>query len=219
MRTMDIYYLGLSSFLIKGKNVSVVTDPFDEDMVGLKYPRIEADIITVSHDHGDHNAVANILNAKNIFSGPGEYEAGGVSFIGLPSYHDNKKGELRGKNTIFVIEIDGLRVGHLGDLGHPLSEKQLGDIGDLDIVMIPVGGVYTIDTDEALEMARSIGAHVTIPMHYKMKDLEKETFMTKLSTPDDFVTRIGLTSETVNKLTLRSELINEDQKVVLLERR
>ncbi len=215
---MDIYYLGLSSFLIKGKSASVVTDPFDEKTVGIKFPKTEADIITVSHEHADHNATGNVSGVQNIFKGPGEYEAKGVSFIGLPSYHDDKKGELRGRNTIFIIEIDGFRIGHFGDIGHKLSEKLIGDIGDLNVAMIPIGGEYTVDSDAAVEMTRAVGAAITIPMHYNLPDLNKEVFGV-LETPEDFLTKVGLANEKTNKLTLKPELLTEDQKVVLLERR
>ncbi|MFC1649766.1 MBL fold metallo-hydrolase [Patescibacteria group bacterium] len=215
---MDIYYLGLSSFLLKGKKASVVTDPYDSKMVGLKYPKTEANIVTVSHDHGDHNAVTNVSGNSIVFSGPGEYESMGVSFIGLPSFHDDKKGKLRGKNIIFLIEMDGLRIGHFGDIGHKLSEKLLGEIGDLDVAMLPVGGEYTVDTDTASEMARSIGARVTIPMHFQMPGLNKKVFG-KLTSVDDFLTKSGFQVEKMRKLTIKPEFITEDQKVVLLEKR
>src|SRR4030043_2410474 len=104
---MDISYLGHSSFRIKGKNASVVTDPFDSQMVGLKFPSVEADIVTVSHDHNDHNQSQLVKGVKRVVAGPGEYEIMGVSIIGIPSYHDSEKGAARGKNIIYVYKIDG----------------------------------------------------------------------------------------------------------------
>ena len=128
---MEISFLGHSSFKLKGKTGSVVTDPFDPQMVGLKYSGVEGDIVTVSHEHDDHNRVSLVKGAKKVISGPGEYEILGISILGFPSFHDDRKGSVRGKNTIYVFEIDGLRLAHLGDLGHALSEELVEDLGDM----------------------------------------------------------------------------------------
>src|SRR3990170_913648 len=109
---MEITYLGHSSFRLKASKGIVLTDPFDPDMVGLKFPKVSADLVTVSHQHEDHNRVNLVAEVKKEISGPGEYEVQGISFIGIPTYHDNEKGEKRGKNTIFVIEMDNLRILH-----------------------------------------------------------------------------------------------------------
>lgn len=211
---MDIYYLGHASFLIKGKNASVITDPFPSS-IGIKFPKVSADIVTVSHQHDDHNNVSAIEGVKLVIDGPGEYESQGVSIIGIGAYHDDKKGQLRGRNNIYVIEIDGLRLGHFGDIGHKLNEKILGDIGDLDAAMIPVGGEYTIDAEIASEMARSIGARVTIPMHYQVSGLKQDVFG-KLVGVDEFIKKVGLPVENDKKITLRADLESEDQSVVVL---
>ena len=118
---MDITYLGHSSFKIKTKTATIITDPFDPQMVGLKYSGVEGEIVTVSHAHADHNATGKVAGVKKIVEGPGEYEISGVSIMGFPSFHDNKEGAERGKNTIYVIEADGLRLAHLGDLGHTIK--------------------------------------------------------------------------------------------------
>ena len=120
---MDIIYLGHSSFKIKGKTASVITDPFDPEMVGLKYPKNEADIVSVSHDHNDHNKIDLVSNVDMVVRTAGEYEIKGISIIGIEVDHDSSGGQERGKNIIFVFEVDGIRVAHFGDLGHKLTDK------------------------------------------------------------------------------------------------
>lgn len=214
---MDIVYFGHSSFIISGKSASVVTDPFDPKKVGLKFPKVQADIVTVSHDHGDHNKVDLVEGAK-VINGPGEYEVKGISLIGISTYHDEKKGKLRGKNTIYVIEVDGVRIVHLGDIGHKLTEKEQELIGDVDILMVPVGGVYTIGDAQAAEIVRGFEPNITIPMHYQMKGLDPKTF-SKLSTVDHFLSDVSLPVERLNKLSVKKDTLGEDQKVVILEKR
>lgn len=215
---MDITFLGHSSFKLKGKSGSVVTDPFDPQMVGLTYHSVDADIVTVSHDHNDHNQISLVRNVKKVISGPGEYEILGISIIGFPSFHDDKEGSLRGKNTIYVFEIDGLRLSHLGDLGHNLSEELVEDLGDIDILMVPVGGEYTIGPDEATGVVQSIEPSIVIPMHFAMQGLRPETF-SKLTPVDSFLKEVGLMSENLPKLVIKKEELGEDQKVVVLEKK
>jgi L-ascorbate metabolism protein UlaG (beta-lactamase superfamily) len=215
---MDITYLGHSSFKLKGKNATVITDPFDPSMVGLKYPPQEADIVTVSHNHPDHNFISLIKNGQRVIDAPGEYEIAGVSIIGVPSYHDDKKGEERGKNTIFVFEIDDLRLVHLGDLGHKLSADTLEEIGNIDILMIPVGGKFTINSEIAVEVVRSIEPSIIIPMHYMVEGLKMETFE-GLEKAEEFVNAMGVPSETLEKLSIKKGEIGEEQKIVVLERK
>lgn len=215
---MDITFLGHSSFRLKGKTATVVTDPFDPEVVGLKFPKVAADIVTVSHQHEDHNQADLVKGVKRLVSGPGEYEIMGVSIIGIPTFHDEEKGAKRGKNTIYVYEMDGLRLVHLGDLGHKLHEKILEKIGDIDILMVPVGGEYTIGPTEAVEIARAIEPKIVIPMHYQMSGLNPATFA-KLSSTKPFLTEIGLLVEKTNKLSVKKENIGEESKVILLEKK
>jgi L-ascorbate metabolism protein UlaG (beta-lactamase superfamily) len=215
---MDITFLGHSSFRLKGKTATVVTDPFDPEVVGLKFPKVAADIVTVSHQHEDHNQADLVKDVKRLVSGPGEYEIMGVSIIGIPTFHDEKKGAKRGKNTIYVYEMDGLRLVHLGDLGHKLHEKILEKIGDIDILMVPVGGEYTIGPTEAVEVARAIEPKIVIPMHYQMPGLNPATFA-KLSSTKPFLAEIGLLVEKIDKLSVKKENIGEESKVILLEKK
>ena len=217
---MDINYLGHSSFKIKTKTATVITDPFDSDMVGLKFPQNEAEIVTISHQHEDHNAISKITGVKKIVDGPGEYEISGVSIIGFPSFHDGKNGEERGKNTIFVFEVEGLRIVHLGDLGHPLSDDLVNEIGSVDVLMIPVGGTFTLSPKEASEVASKIDPYYILPMHYKDPEMKGEEFAS-LEPKETFLKETGIVTEILPKLTIKKEDISGDQatKIILLERK
>jgi len=215
---MDITFLGHSSFRIKGRGASVVTDPFDPKMVGLKYSGVEADIVTVSHEHADHNHLESVGGVKNIVRGPGEYEIMGVSILGFASAHDDKGGALRGKNTIYIFEIDGVRIAHLGDLGHKLSEGLVENIGHIDILMVPVGGEFTIGPDEATSVVQEIEPTIVIPMHYKLAGISESSFG-KLAPVEEFLKEVGLTAETAPKLSVKREELGEDTKVVVLEKK
>lgn len=214
---MDINYLGHASFRIRTRSVSFITDPFDPKVVGLKLPKTEANIVTISHGHPDHNYLEAVKDYARVIDGPGEYEVMGVSIIGIQVYHDDKKGEERGKNTIYVYEAEGLRLCHLGDLGHKLSEKNLEDIGDIDILMIPVGGVYTIGPKEAVEVVQSIEPSIIIPMHFQKAGLNQEMFGELKGAPD-FLSEMGVTAETLDKLSIKkSEIDEEGEKVIVLD--
>jgi L-ascorbate metabolism protein UlaG (beta-lactamase superfamily) len=217
---MDITYLGHSSFKIKTKTATVITDPFDSQMVGFKYSAAEAEIVTVSHSHHDHNAIDKVIGVKKVFEGPGEYEVMGVSIIGYSSFHDTREGAERGKNTIFVFEAEGLRLAHLGDLGHMLSDDLVNEIGSIDVLMIPVGGKFTIGPKEAAEIVGKIDPYFIIPMHYAVPELNPQTF-TGMEPVGTFLKEIGMTVENLPKFSLKREDILEDQssKVIILEKK
>lgn len=164
---MRIEWLGHACFLItSGGGTRIVTDPFNEE-VGYPLPRVEADIVTVSHQHFDHNAVAVVGGRPRVVEGPGDHRPEGVSVRGVSTFHDQEEGRKRGTNTVFVITVDGLNVCHLGDLGHLLSPEQVRLIGPVDVLLVPVGGTYTIDAAEAAETVTALRPRVVIPMHYK----------------------------------------------------
>lgn len=210
---MDITFLGHASFKLKGKTTSVVTDPYDPS-IGLKYPKVEADIVTISHDHRDHNATGQVDGSPFVVSGPGEYEIAGVKIIGVASFHDDKKGALRGKSTIYNIKIDGLWICHLGDLGqNELTDEQSEQIGQVDVLLIPVGGVYTIDAGEAAKTAASLEAKVVIPMHYAGAS------NLKLEPVDKFLKEMGVEgAEPQSKLSITNEKLPEELAVILLNK-
>lgn len=217
---MDITYLGHSSFKIRTKTATIITDPFDPQMVGLKFPPQEADIVTISHDHGDHNFLEKISGVKKVVAGPGEYEISGISIIGFPSFHDTKSGAERGKNTIYVYEADGLRLAHLGDLGHTLSDELVSQMGTIDILMIPVGGAFTIDPKQASEVEGKIDPYFVLPMHYKVPGINEQTFG-KLEPVEVFLKEVGLSVESLPKFSIKKEDIIEDQstKAIVLSAR
>ncbi len=217
---MDITYLGHSSFKIKTKTATIVTDPYDSKAVGLKFSGPEGDIVTISHSHQDHNAADKVSGVKKVFEGPGEYEVMGVSIIGYPSYHDDKKGEERGKNTIFVFEFEGLRIAHLGDLGHSLNDDLVNEMGSIDVLMIPVGGKFTLNAKEAVEVVGKIDPYFIIPMHYAVPGLNAQTFE-GLEPVETFLKEIGMTVENLPKFSLKREdiLDNQSSKVIVLEKK
>jgi len=167
---MIITWYGQSCFQIsssRGKNnqVSIVVDPFDEN-IGLKLPKLQADVALVTHDHPDHNNLKAVSGQPFVIKGPGEYDIKGVFIQGISGYHDNVQGAQRGSITIYTIETEGIRICHLSDLGQKeLSLSQLDKIGDVDILMIPVGGIYTIDAEEAVKIMSQIEPRIIMPMH------------------------------------------------------
>ena len=211
---MDITHLGHASFKLKGKVTAVVTDPYDPS-IGLKFPKVEADIVTTSHDHRDHNATSQVGGDPFVVAGPGEYEIKGVRIVGVPSFHDEKKGAERGKNTIYNIKIDNLSVCHLGDLGQSeLGSEQLDSIGQVDILLIPVGGVYTIDASVAAKIAASLEPKIVIPMHYADTGNNLQ-----LEPVEKFLKEMGAEkTEPLAKLSITGDKLPEELTVTLLEK-
>jgi L-ascorbate metabolism protein UlaG (beta-lactamase superfamily) len=165
---MKIKWLGHASFLITAEDgTRIITDPYG-DYPGLSYAPINetADIMLVTHDHGDHLGGRVKGNPKQV-TGSGSKKIGTIEFKGINTYHDTSKGSQRGKNTIFCFIVDGVRICHLGDLGHELSKSEVADIGLVDVLMIPVGGFYTIDAATASAVCEQIQPKVVLPMHYK----------------------------------------------------
>ncbi len=168
---MKIQWLGQASFHITTSDgVAIRTDPYDSSL-GFELSPLPADIVTVSHGHFDHAAVDTVPGDPVVVQSPGEHEVKGISFLGLESYHDDNRGLDRGANIIFVFEADGVRVCHLGDLGHELSEEQLRAIGRADVLLVPVGGTYTLDAAGATSVMEQLAPRVTIPMHYQVNGL------------------------------------------------
>ncbi len=166
---MKIKWLGHASFLVTSDTgTKIITDPYKPDE-RLKYGEIKesADIVTVSHEHGDHNNVAAVKGNPKAVKGAGTVEVKRIQFKGIPTYHDAEGGKQRGPNTIFCFEVDGIRVCHLGDLGHQLSDKEVAELGKVDILLTPVGGFYTIDAKVATEVCSKLSPKVIIPMHYQ----------------------------------------------------
>ena len=166
---MKIKYLGHASFVITSDTgIKIITDPYETGgAIGYGGIRESADIVVVSHDHFDHNNVAAVGGNPKPVRGAVTTEVKGIVFQGIPSYHDDAGGRQRGNNTIFCFEVDGIRVCHLGDLGHQLSAQQIADLGRVDILLIPVGGSVTLDARGATEVCSKLKPAVVMPMHYK----------------------------------------------------
>lgn len=166
---MKIKWLGHASFLITSDSgVRVVTDPYSRGG-GIDYGPIQeaAEIVTVSHKHQDHNNVGAVKGKPAVVDAPGVRTIKGIEFTGVSSYHDGAKGAQRGPNIIFCFTVDGIRVCHLGDLGHDLDAAKVKEIGDVDVLLIPVGGFYTIDCGQACGVCDVLKPKVVIPMHVK----------------------------------------------------
>jgi L-ascorbate metabolism protein UlaG (beta-lactamase superfamily) len=217
---MEIQYFGQSCFRLKGKQGVLVTDPFDPQYVGLKLPKLAADVVTISHDHSDHNYLSGVQQGVNrphpfVISGPGEYEVSGIFINGIGSFHDETEGSQRGKNTIYLIKQDNLRLVHLGDLGHKLTEEQLEKINSPEVLFLPVGGIYTIDGETAAQVVAQIEPKVVIPMHYRLPGL-----IIELDELEKFLKTMGVEDlKPQPKLTLNYQTLPEEREVVVLSAR
>jgi L-ascorbate metabolism protein UlaG (beta-lactamase superfamily) len=216
---MQIFWKGQSCFQIlinpkKENQVKLVIDPFSEE-IGLKIPKLEADILLITHNHFDHNNKKAVLGDPFLIEGPGEYELKGVFIEGIHSWHDQKEGRERGENTIYKIEAEGIKICHLGDLGQKkLTEEQFDKIGDIDILMIPIGGIYTISAKEAIDLMAEIEPKITIPMHYKIPNLK-----IKLDGLEKFLKPLGIKEvPALSKLSVKKrDLSPEEAKIVVLK--
>lgn len=166
---MKVKWLGHAAFLITSENgTRIICDPYSVGE-GLDYGPIDmaADIVTVSHKHFDHDNVAAVKGSPVVVDTPGKNNAKGIEFNGVPTFHDEVKGKKRGDNIIFCFEVDGIRVCHLGDLGHELEASQVTQIGPVDVLLAPVGGFFTIDAKESCRICDQLAPKMVIPMHFK----------------------------------------------------
>jgi len=207
---MTINYYGHSCFRIanSGNHVTVVIDPYNKK-TGLGSLKLSADILLISHDHGDHNEKKAISSQEAfLIDSPGEYEIKGVSIVGIPTFHDSSLGKERGGNTVYLVNMDNINLCHLGDLGQDkLSDKELEKLGQVDVLMVPVGGTYTIDAKGAAKLANQIEPRIVVPMHYK---LPKTDASLKLAKVDGFLEEMGAEKKQVmEKLTVKKEILSK----------
>ncbi len=212
---MDIVWLGHSCFRIRGREATVVMDPCPPAS-GYNIGKPTADIITISHRHDDHTYVKAVAGSPVIIDGPGEYEIHGAFITAISTYHDAEKGAQLGSNLAFVIEMEDIRVCHLGDLGHAPSADQAEEMTGVDVLLIPVGGERTIDGPKAAEIAAMLEARLVIPMHYRT-----EAGGAKLEPPDRFLKEMGVAAapELQPKLSVTHNSIPSETQVVLLDYR
>ena len=213
---MKIRYLGHSCFLLtESTGTRILTDPYGD--VGFKMPRVEADVVSVSHGHYDHNNVKAVGGNPVVLDKEGQYDVGGVEIIAVKSYHDNANGEERGENLIFKFRLDGIEVCHLGDLGEECSSSLIEMLLPVHVLLIPVGGKYTIDSEQAKEYVDRIMPSIVIPMHYKSKGLSLD-----IDKPDAFLSEfeeedVEETGASEIELT-RDDIDEETTKIILMER-
>jgi len=216
---MQIQWFGQAYFKIQtkinGEDVVIATDPFDTSY-GLKVVKTQADILTISHDHKDHSNLDAIKGEPFVINQPGEYETKGVFIYGIPTFHDDKEGKERGNNIVFRMNVENMNLVHLGDLGHELTDDQLDRLGNVDILCIPVGGIFTIDGKTANKIISDIEPRIIIPMHYQIPGLKFQSGK-KLDNVDKFLSEAGLPSEKADKLKIiKKDLPQEGAKIVVL---
>ncbi|MDO8240609.1 MAG: MBL fold metallo-hydrolase [Candidatus Moranbacteria bacterium] len=213
---MNIQYYGHSCFKITTKpagrgqeDVNAFIDPFDKT-IGLRPPQGQADLVLVTHNHSDHNNVSALKGEPSIIDIPGEYSVKGINVVGFQSEHGPTKNPT--PNTIFIIESEDIKICHLGDLGTDLTEKQLSEIDGVDILMIPVGGNFTIDAKKAIDIVRKLEPKIVIPMHYKMNGTTSD-----IADEKQFCNEIGNCSENkVSKLNIKKKDLEEKNMEVVV---
>lgn len=209
---MEIVWLAHSCFRLRAREATVVTDPPAKDYGPLG--ALQAEIVTVSHHHPGHDNREAVAGDPVWLDRPGEYEVRDVVIRGLRTYHDTSKGQDRGRNTVFLMELEGVTVCHLGDLGHPLSAGQVEDLGNVDVLLVPVGGVSTLNATQAAEIISLVTPKIVIPMHYQDRNRED------LEPLDRFLKEMTAAElEPQPRLQITRSSLPADTQVVVLERR
>lgn len=204
---MIITWLGQSCFKLQSGELVAVIDPFSKE-IGLTPPRFRTDLALVTHGHYDHSNAETLGGEPFLISGPGEYEVKGVYVRGIETFHDKSRGEERGMNTIYKIAMEDLNILHLGDFGEgEMRDETLDEIGDIDILMIPTGGKYTIDAKEAAKVIKQIEPRFVIPMHYKIPGLKLD-----LDGVEKFLKEVETKTEPQEKLMIKKRDLGEEEK-------
>ncbi len=209
---MEISWLGCSCFRIRSKDATIVTDPYDRSFGVLN--KVTADIVTVSHAHPAHNNSDAVGGTPKIVEGPGEYEVSGVFITGLRTYHDKVKGKERGANAVYLMQLEDMVVCHLGDLGHVPPAAQVEELGNVDVLLVPVGGGSTITAAEAAETVRLLEPKLIIPMHFQSERTPD------LAPVEQFLKEMGVTEVApVPRLTVTKASLPATAQVIVLEAR
>jgi L-ascorbate metabolism protein UlaG (beta-lactamase superfamily) len=202
---MKIKWIGHACFLIEGKEGRVMTDPYGKE-IPYRPPDYAVDVVTISHEHSDHNAVDRVKGDPTILRGEGTYHILGLSFQGVASFHDEEQGHKRGKNTIFIFKMEGIRLAHLGDLGAPLTKEQTQVLADVEVLFIPVGGTFTIRPEHAKVLVKKLpNVRVVIPMHFKTDRLGEDfpiAPVDKFASKMENVKQIGSSEAVLTRETL-----------------
>ena len=210
---MDITYYGHSCFRIRGREGTIVTDPF-QPSIGYAVPHVAADICTISHDHPGHNNAGALSGDPYLINGPGDYEVSGIFVLGRPAYHDSKRGKERGRNTIFSFEVDDVNVTHLGDQGHVPGQSTVEAIGDVDVLLVPVGGQATLSASMASDVINLLEPRLVIPMHYRTSDYAGDTDLDAVSR---FLKEMGLQNgDAGDTFRISQASLPEETQIVVL---
>lgn len=216
---MNIQYYGHSCVKINTKpagrgqeDVTIFIDPFDKS-IGLRPPQGNADLVLVTHNHHDHNNISALRGEPVVIDTPGEYSIKGVNIVGFDSFHDEKEGAERGRNAIYVIDTEEIKICHMGDLGSDLDENQLSGIDGVDILFIPIGGKYTINYEKAVKIIKKIEPAIIIPIHYKIPGS-----LVDIDDEKKFCSEMGnCPSEKVSKLNIKKrDLEGKNMEVILM---
>jgi L-ascorbate metabolism protein UlaG (beta-lactamase superfamily) len=210
---MKIKWFGQSAFLITSEaGTRIITDPYTpSDRIPYRPIDETADVVTVSHGHGDHSNAEAIKGNPVVLKEGGEVK--GVKFAAIPAFHDNAGGAQRGNMTVFCFEVDGIRVCHLGDLGHALDDRQAATIGKVDILLIPVGGNFTIGAVEANQIYKKLGARIVVPMHFKNSRCPDFP----VAGVEDFISgKPNVTKLEVSEAEFRADVLPIDPQIVVL---
>ena len=212
---MKIKFLGHSAFAITSDTgLKIITDPYETSPT-LTYGEITelADVVTVSHGHNDHSNVAAVRGNPEVVSRAGRTMAKGIEFKGIAGYHDDAGGRMRGNNVMFCFELDGIRVCHLGDLGHRLDDKQVAEMGAVDILLIPVGSFFTIDASTATKVCDQLKPRVIIPMHYRT-----EKSFPDISGVDEFIKgKNNVTRQGSSEAEFKAGKLPDSTQIMVLE--
>lgn len=189
----------------------VLTDPVDRS-TGFAAVKQSVDVVTISHEHKGHANLGLVKPGFQVVRGPGEYEMHDIFITGIRTYHDGEKGKLRGYNTVYVIEVEGMRVCHLGDLGHALTEEHTEALSNIDVLLVPAGGGEVLSPATAAEVVTALEPKLVIPMQFKTEIGDKS-----LGSVEDFCKHLGVPSpEPEDKLTLRASELTEVMRLVVL---
>jgi L-ascorbate metabolism protein UlaG (beta-lactamase superfamily) len=210
---MEITWYGRACFRLKGREATVITDPCPPS-TGFVAGKHDVDLLTISHDHKDHTYTRSIT-AGLMLTRPGEYEYHGVLATGVRTFHDGQRGAERGENIVFAVEVDGVHIGHLGDLGHLLTEEQLSELGPVDVLLVPVGGNFTISPAEAAEVVAQVSPKIVIPMHFATDGGSSD-----LMGPERFIHEMGIAAPAAQpKAVVHASTLPDETQVVRLEAR
>lgn len=212
---MKIKWVGHSCFIITSENgTKILTDPYN-DMLGYKLPEIKADIVSTSHNHSDHNNI-NAVNSNFVhINETGSFSEHGIEINGVETFHDKVSGAEKGKNIIYNFEIDGINICHCGDLGHILNSDYAEEIGNVDILLIPVGGGYTIDALDAVKVTKQLKPTIIIPMHYRTEALGEMGHL--FAKVDEFILASELKAKEYSELELNKEILKDNSGVAVLK--